>query len=172
MALRVDLQASLSYSFAVLERKPGLSCSRQMPYCSAEALAGGCWEKEVRVDQEKMLKRLKWDHVEAGSEVLRNFTGEADPDLPQLDRLAVLVLPSYLPLFGTGLVCCRNSKSLKRWGESRPSLHSQSAHMPCNECSVSTFAAGYLLWGLSFQTNGYKNAKDKGTQGHVTIITT
>lgn len=172
MALRVDLQASLSHSFAVLAREPGLSFGRQTPYCSGKLLAGGCWEKEVRVDQEKMVKRLKWDHVEAGAEVLRDFTGEANPDLPQLDRLAVLVLPSYLPLFGTGLVCCRNSKSLKRWGESRPSLHFQSAHMPHSECSVSTFAADYLLWGWSFHTNGYKNTKDKGTQGHVTIITT
>ena len=146
MALRVDLKTSLSYSFAVLARKPGLSCSRQMPYRSAEALAGGCWEKEMRVDQEKMLKRLKWEHVETGSEVLRNFTGEADPDLPQLDRLAVLVLPSYLPLFGTGLVCCRNSKSLKRWGESPPFIPSQptclAVNVVCQPLLLVTFFGG------------------------------
>lgn len=52
--------------------------------------------------------------MEEGAEVVRDFTSEADSDLLQLNRLAVLVLPSYLPLFGTGLVFRRNSKSLKR----------------------------------------------------------
>lgn len=49
--------------------------------------------------------------MEAGAEVFRDFTGEANPDLPQLDRLAVLVLPSYLLCLVLGLFVVETAKA-------------------------------------------------------------